>query len=306
MYGRRKILYGTTKTLFKILATFCILSLSLDNNNNQARMYFVKIILCLSYFFRLSLGHMRISMCWAWVVSLSGSCFVFLIIMNLPTANFCWRHFDDKMFSRCTVMELSRFQTRSVSHFRDPKALTFKTRLSQNLSCENELYLHENKKLFLIHGFVPSLTLKQRLGATWKWWVCDLTPHDSILAVFVPFYEFCIRILPCRQFDMHCRRKPLVFISPEYYARVVPRDYKTILIMQNLGEAGGGGWRAKKVYCGRCVRNKMASPKIMRQRNCKWNRHSLQNPSTGAWSKAKLTFVCLVFFLWVFLSIFFM
>ena len=175
----------------------------------------------------------------------------------------------------------------------------------QNLSCENELYLHENKKLFLIHGFVPSLTLKQRLRATWKWWVCDLTPHDSILAVFVPFYEFCIRILPCRQFDMHCRRKPLVFISPEYYARVVPRDYKTILIMQNLGEAGGGGWRAKKVYCGRCVRNKMASPKIMRQRNCKWNRHSLQNPSTGVWSKAKLTFVCLFFFceyFWAFFS----
>ena len=39
---------------------------------------------------------------------------------------------------------------------------------------------------------------------------------------------------------MHCRRKPLVFISPEYYVRVVPRDYKTILIMQNLGEGGGG------------------------------------------------------------------
>lgn len=182
MYGRRKILDGTTKTLFKILATFCILSLPLNNNNNQARMYFFKIILCLSYFFRLSLGHMRISMCWAWVVSLSGSCFVFLITMNLPTANFCWRHFDDKMFSWCTVMELSRFQTRSVSHFRDPK---------------------------------------------------------------------------------------------------------------------------KRAYCGRCVRNKMASPKIMRQRNCKWNRNSLQNPSTGAWSKAKLTFVCLFFFseyFWVFFS----
>ena len=105
-----------------------LLPLPLDNNNNQARMYFFKIILCLSYFFRLSLGHMRITMCWAWVVSLFGYCVVFLIIMNLPTANLSWCHFDNKMFS--TVIELSRFQTRPVSHFRDPKALTFKTRLS--------------------------------------------------------------------------------------------------------------------------------------------------------------------------------
>ena len=32
--------------------------------------------------------------------------------------------------------------------FRVPKTLTFKTRQVQNLSCENEFYLHENKKSF--------------------------------------------------------------------------------------------------------------------------------------------------------------
>ena len=40
----------------------------------------------------------------------------------------------------------------------------------QNLCCENEFYLHENKKIhFHIKAFVVSLTLKQRLEATWKW-----------------------------------------------------------------------------------------------------------------------------------------
>ena len=36
----------------------------------------------------------------------------------------------------------------SIGHFQVPKTLAFKTRLSQvqNLSCENEFYLHENKK----------------------------------------------------------------------------------------------------------------------------------------------------------------
>ena len=43
----------------------------------------------------------------------------------------------------------------------------------QNLSCENEFYLHENKKNhFNISGFALSLTLKQRLRAPRKWPVC--------------------------------------------------------------------------------------------------------------------------------------
>ena len=36
----------------------------------------------------------------------------------------------------------------SRGHFRVPKTLTFKTRPSAQLSCENEFYLHENEKSF--------------------------------------------------------------------------------------------------------------------------------------------------------------
>ena len=42
----------------------------------------------------------------------------------------------------------------------------------QNLSCENELDLHENKNLYYINGFAGfavGLALKQRLRATRKW-----------------------------------------------------------------------------------------------------------------------------------------
>ena len=39
----------------------------------------------------------------------------------------------------------------------------------QNLSCDNEFYLHENETHFRINGFALSLALKQRLGATWRW-----------------------------------------------------------------------------------------------------------------------------------------
>ena len=34
----------------------------------------------------------------------------------------------------------------SIGHFQVPKTLAFKTRLSANLSSENEFYLYENKK----------------------------------------------------------------------------------------------------------------------------------------------------------------
>ena len=50
-----------------------------------------------------------------------------------------------------------------MGHFRASKTLTFKTRLSANLCCENEFYLTEHKNHFQINGFALSLALKQRL-----------------------------------------------------------------------------------------------------------------------------------------------
>ena len=38
----------------------------------------------------------------------------------------------------------------------------------QNLSYENDVYLHKNKNRFYIYGFAPSLALKQSIGATRK------------------------------------------------------------------------------------------------------------------------------------------
>ena len=37
-----------------------------------------------------------------------------------------------------------------IGHFQVPKTLNFKWGQVQNLSCENELYLHENKKIIFI------------------------------------------------------------------------------------------------------------------------------------------------------------
>ena len=39
----------------------------------------------------------------------------------------------------------------------------------QNLSCENEFYLHDNKKSFSQEGFALGLVLKKRLVASRKW-----------------------------------------------------------------------------------------------------------------------------------------
>ena len=39
----------------------------------------------------------------------------------------------------------------------------------QNLSCENELDLHETKKHFYINGLAVGLAFKQRLWVTRKW-----------------------------------------------------------------------------------------------------------------------------------------
>ena len=52
---------------------------------------------------------------------------------------------------------------REKGHFRVPKTLSFKTRLS-----ENKFYMRI-KKHFHINGFTLNLALKQRLGATLKW-----------------------------------------------------------------------------------------------------------------------------------------
>ena len=53
-----------------------------------------------------------------------------------------------------------------ISHFRVPKALTSKTRLSANTIFVQMrfFFLHENKNRFHINGFALSLALKQRLG----------------------------------------------------------------------------------------------------------------------------------------------
>ena len=64
-----------------------------------------------------------------------------------------------KHFVRNHLEAISEFQTLSL----------FKLGKVQNLSYENEFYLHENKNHFRITSFALSLDLKQRLGATWKW-----------------------------------------------------------------------------------------------------------------------------------------
>ena len=51
------------------------------------------------------------------------------------------------------------------------KALLIKPDQVQNLSCENEFYLHETNKNLNFHkkGFALGVVLKQRLVASWKW-----------------------------------------------------------------------------------------------------------------------------------------
>ena len=64
-----------------------------------------------------------------------------------------------------------------MSHFEFQEFSFSKGGKVQYLSCENELYLDENKKIFFyVSGFVLSLALKQRLKATRKWpKSCDKT-----------------------------------------------------------------------------------------------------------------------------------
>ena len=55
----------------------------------------------------------------------------------------------------------------AISEFE--KLFTFKTWLIVDPSCENELYLRENKNHFRNYGFALGLALKQRLETTLKW-----------------------------------------------------------------------------------------------------------------------------------------
>ena len=68
--------------------------------------------------------------------------------------------------NRHSYLIISVTSLRRRGHFRVPKSLTFKTRLSENLSHENESFLLKNKKNH--YGIALILALKQRLGATWK------------------------------------------------------------------------------------------------------------------------------------------
>ena len=77
----------------------------------------------------------------------------------------------------------------SHSEFRVPNTLTFKTRLSSKLSCENEFYLHENKQSIFISmalSLVDSLVSLSnkglgRLGnGPFRLWFC--------LSLFCPSY----------------------------------------------------------------------------------------------------------------------
>ena len=62
--------------------------------------------------------------------------------------------------------------SKTIGHLQVPKTLSLKTTLGQvqNLSCENEYYLHNNnKKSFSQQRFALGLVLKQRLEASRKW-----------------------------------------------------------------------------------------------------------------------------------------
>ena len=64
----------------------------------------------------------------------------------------------------------------------------------QNLSCENEFYLHENETHFRINGFALSLALKQRLGATWKWPIAELEEYSGLECAVYPVIQNSITL----------------------------------------------------------------------------------------------------------------
>ena len=61
---------------------------------------------------------------------------------------------------------------------------TFKMRPVQNVSCDNEFHLNDNKNNFHINGFALSLALKQKLMATWKW------PTPQLMGKRISIYIF--------------------------------------------------------------------------------------------------------------------
>ena len=48
------------------------------------------------------------------------------------------------------IMQTTLYINYATGHFRVLRALTFKTKLSAKLCCENEFYLHDNKKIIFI------------------------------------------------------------------------------------------------------------------------------------------------------------
>ena len=54
----------------------------------------------------------------------------------------------------------------------------------QNLSCENEFYLHDYKNNFHKKGFALGLVLKQRLAASRKWPTTEVQMTDTSRSLF--------------------------------------------------------------------------------------------------------------------------
>ena len=82
------------------------------------------------------------------------------------------RHSKSNLLNTTTLSTLSVITQLAISEFQ--KLSLSKRGQVQNLSYENDVYLYGNKKSFsFINGFTPSLALKQRLEATWKWPIED-------------------------------------------------------------------------------------------------------------------------------------
>ena len=77
-----------------------------------------------------------------------------------------------------------------MDHFRVPITLTFKTRLSANISCENECFLHENKKSFSHQWYCTYPRFETDAWATQKWPITVarngplMTPERAPLTLF--------------------------------------------------------------------------------------------------------------------------
>ena len=65
---------------------------------------------------------------------------------------------------RMTEKKLTLLSKEKVFSAFQQLSLSKLARLTANLSCENEFYLHKNEKSFHINGFAFSLSLKERLG----------------------------------------------------------------------------------------------------------------------------------------------